>query len=142
MWSWKVTASTPVYCMLGLSENTQHFTHNENALHAVKILDKSQPWLDWIVGNTKNTILSAGSKGIVLVFNDRLLEAPLTFKMTIYSELGTTLTVYSNLESHSITLESGRHEYEITFDRPQDAYNFEAQSGDIRFYDFNMFCKE
>ena len=133
-----IVMDATVYYMLGLSDNTLHYSHNDNALHAVKILDKSKPWLDWIVGNTKNTILSAGNKGIILVFNDRLLDAPLTFTMTIYSEHGTTLKVYSNQETRSITLESGQHEYEITFDKPQDAYNLEAQEGDIRFYGFSM----
>ena len=136
-----IVMDATVYCMLGLSDNVRHFTCDENSLHAVKILDKTQPWLNWIVGNTKNTILNAGKKGIVLVFNEELLNAPLTFAMTIYSEKETTLKIYSNQESHLIELESGRHEYTVTFENPQDAYNFETIQGDIRFYKFDMFRK-
>ena len=127
-----------VYCMLQPSENTQHYTVDEDGLHVIKILDKAKPWLDWVVGNTKNMILSAGDKGIVLVFKDSYLQAPLTFKMTIYSEHETNLSLYSNSEMKTIELKSGKHTYEVTFDNPQDAYNFEAEQGDIRFYGFEL----
>jgi len=128
-----------VYAMLKLSDNTAHRTVNRDSLHLVKILDRTQPWLDCVIGNTTNTILSAGDTGIVLVFQEKYLKSPLTFRMKIFSEEGTSLSFFSGLEEKSVQLEAGMHEYDITFDKPADAYNLKAASGDIRFYGFDLF---
>lgn len=128
-----------VYDMLKLNEeNTQHFTENREALHLVKILDRTQPWLDAVIGNTTNNILSAGVKGILLIFNERYLQSPCTMTFQIKCDQDTKLSIYSNLETRSIQLEAGMHEYEVTFDRPGDAYNFEAETGDIRLYGYEL----
>lgn len=128
-----------VYYMLKLAEdNTSHFTENREALHLVKITDTSKPWLDAIVGNTTNTILSAGDTGILLIFNDRYLQSPCTMKFTIKCDQPTNLKFFSNYEAKMIPLEAGMHEYEFTFDKPANAYNFEAETGDIRLYGFDL----
>ena len=127
-----------VYCMLEPSENTEHFALNENGLHLVRILDKTKPWLKWIVGNTKNTTLHSKDKGILLVFDQHYLQSPLTVTMTIRCEQDDTLSFYSGVEQKSLSLQKGQHQYTVTFEQPQNAYNFEAEKGDIRFFQFEL----
>lgn len=133
-----IVMDATVYAMLKASDNTQHYSLDEDGLHVVKILDPSKPWLDYVVGNTKNTVLSAGDKGILLVFNKQYLQTPLTISMRIYSEKEVQLSFFSSKERKTLAISSGMNEYELRFDQPCDAYNFEAPEGDIRFYRFDL----
>lgn len=128
-----------VYCVLKLAEeNTVHYAENEDALHLVKIADRTKPWLDAVIGNTTNTILAEGEKGILLIFNERYLQSPCTMTFRIRCNQPAKLSMYSNAEYKTIELEPGLHEYEMTFDHPMDAYNFMADAGDIRLYGFDL----
>ena len=128
-----------VFYMLKLAENnTTHFTENEEGLHLVKISDLSKPWLDAVIGNTSNTILSAGETGILLIFNDAYLQSPCTVKLTVKCDQPTTLRFFSSAETKNVSLEEGMHNYEIVFEHPMNAYNFVAESGDIRLYGFDL----
>ena len=125
-----------VYALLKPSKNTKHYSLNDNGLHVVKILDKSKPWLDYAAAVTKNATLNAGDKGVLLIFADQYLHSPFKIMMRIKSEVETELKFNSDLETKTIQLMPGTHEYEIQFDHPADAYNFVAKGGDIRFYKF------
>ena len=129
-----------VYFMLKLAaDNTVHHTVNEDSLHLVSIADRQKPWLDAVIGNTKNTVLAAGNTGILLIFNEQYLQSPCTLKIMIKSEQDNTLNIYSSVETKTVSLDAGLHEYEIVFDHPEDAYNFTAGSGEIRLYGFDLF---
>ena len=127
-----------VYYMLKLSNNTTHFTENEESLHLVRILDKSKPWLDAIIGGTTNAILKAGETGILLIFDNSYLESPFTLTINIRSDHETTMKIYSQSETKDIQLESGLNEYRIDFKHPMDAYNFIVEDEDIRLYGFDI----
>ena len=133
-----IVMDATVYAMLKLSKNTQHYSLDEDGLHIVKIIDPLKPWLEYVVGNTKNTELKAGDKGILLIFSEQYLQAPLRIIMDIYSEKEVELSFYSNKERKTLSIMPGRKSYELQFDRPCDAYNFEAPEGKIRFYHFEL----
>lgn len=125
------------YCMVQLSDNVEHWTTNENSLHLVKIKNPEKPWLDSVIGNTVNTYLEARDTGILLVFNQEYLRSPMTICMKLYCEDTTSLQIYSNHEYKTIQLEAGTHLYEVTFDKPADAYNMIADQT-IRFYGYEL----
>lgn len=122
------------YAMMGLSANTEHLTYNEDGLHLVRILNKQERWLDWVIGNTTNTILEAGDTGILLVFDENLLQSPMTFRFQAKVDSDVVFSIFSDRETKTLQLEAGLHEYEVTFQDPQNAYNFETLSSDLRFY--------
>ena len=125
------------FVLLKPSDNTKHYTLNNNALHVVKILDKSKPWLDYAAAVTANATLNAGDKGVFLIFSEEYLHSSQVLKMRIKSDNETELTFYSSDKAkEKIQLIPGTHEYEIQFDQPSDAYNFVVEGGDIRFYKF------
>ena len=74
------------YAMLKLSENAEHLTFNEDGLHLVKITDKNERWLDWVIGNTENLYLEAGNTGILLIFSDKYIQSPLTFRFKVMAD--------------------------------------------------------
>ena len=128
-----------VYDMLKRSEeNTSHVASGDGTLHLVKIHDKTKPWLDAVIGSTKNFVLAEGDKGILLIFNERYLQSPCTLTIRIKSEAGGLFQIYSNNEIKTQELQTGLHEYQIIFERLADAYNFETDSGEIRLYGFDL----
>jgi len=134
-----IVMDASVYSMLKLSDNTSHLSINPNRLHLVKILDRSKPWVDCVMGNVSSNVLAAGDTGILVIFNESYLSGPLTVHMKIYSEQGTSATMFSNVETHTLQLEPGLHEYDVVFSNPQNAYNFIADSGDIRIDGYDIF---
>ncbi len=128
-----------VYDMLKRSEeNTSHVASEGGALHLIRIRDKTKPWLDAVIGNTKNHVLDAGDTGILLIFNERYLQSPCTLTIQIKSETDGLFSIYSMNETKTQELQAGLHEYQIVFDRPADAYNFETDCGEIRLYGFDL----
>ena len=124
------------FVLLKPSDNTKHYTLNDNALHVLKILDKSKPWLDYVAAVTGNAKLNEGDTGVLLIFSEKYFQASQILKMKIKSENETELTFSSSKEKKKIQLMPGTHEYDIQFDQPTDAYNFVVEGGDIRFYKF------
>ena len=130
------------YMMLKLSDNTEHLTfNNKDGLHLVRIKDKNERWLDWVIGNTQKMTLAAGNKGILLLYNQDYLKSPLTFRFTASVDSDTVFSMNSNLEIKTVQLTAGLHEYEVTFESPQDAYNFNTDAGDLRFYNCELINK-
>lgn len=72
------------------------------------------------------------------MFNEQYLQAPLKIIMNIYSKEEVKLSFYSNKENKTISITPGMNKYELQFDQPCDAYNFEAPEGNIRFYSVEL----
>ena len=133
-----IVADPTVYAVLiPNAANTEHWAADRNGLHLIRITDREKRWLDSAIGNTENATLAKGKKGVLLVMDEERLRTPLTIRLNLRCGEDGELTIYSSSETKDVTLKAGAAAYDITFDKPEDAYNLTATE-DIRFMGYEL----
>ena len=94
--------------------------------------------LDSAIGNVNNRVLKKESTGVLVIFDLKLLEKPLTVRLDINSSRPQNMEVICGNEKKTVALNMGRAWYDITFDRPGDAVNFMLSEEDVKVYGYEL----
>lgn len=108
-----------------------------NALKIVRFTP-GENLFDSIISNVHKQILSPSVTGILLVFGEEYLKGPVRIRFDIESDTEQTFSIFNTRKLHQIPLEKGRSWYEVTFDKPEDAYNFKVDQQNIRLHEYQM----
>ena len=73
-----------------------------------------------------------------MLFNRELLQQPLTIRFDIYSSRPQDMEVSCSNEKKTVKLNVGRSWYDVTFDRPGEAFNFIVSDEDVKVYGYEL----
>ncbi len=93
---------------------------------------------DSIIGEVFNGTLSTNKPGVLLIFNQELLQKSLTIRMEIKSSKAQVMKIFCSKEMKTIELHEGQYWYETTFNKPEDAFNFVVEEENIVFYGYEL----
>lgn len=99
---------------------------------------KGKPMVDSIIGNVRANELAKGSTGILVIYNQDLLDQPLRMRFEIKSSIEQSLTVFSGSETKTVALMPGQAWYEVVFQNPKEAYNFSVNNASINLYQYEL----
>ena len=94
--------------------------------------------VDSTIGQVVNQTLTANKPGILLLYDPALLERPLTIRLDIESGVDQTLKMNHTKKLETVELKQGRSWYEVTFAKPEDAFNFITEEADIQLYGYAL----
>ena len=93
---------------------------------------------DSTIGNVKNKVLSVGTPGILLFYDPALVSHPITISFDIESSKSQVMKIFCSRELQTIDLKEGRDWYEVTFSKPEDAFNFTVEEADIKLHAYKV----
>ena len=127
-----------VFPLVKLSDDgTVKTLFSDNQICIARI-SPDKPMVSSIIGNIKKLELQKGTTGILVIYDTGLLSQPLKMRFNIQSDAAQMFTIFSDSETHSVSLTPGRQWYEIVFDRPQTAYNFSVEEANIILYGYEL----
>ena len=93
---------------------------------------------DSCIGNVDRLELDANRTGILFIYDEDMLDLPLTVRLDIESKIPQPLTMNSTQEMNTIELSEGRSWYEINFKKAEDAFNFIVPDRSIKLYSYEL----
>jgi len=120
---------------------TAEATSDQKLFHVVHFTP-GQRVLDSMIGNVQDYILRKGVPGILRIYDETLIQQPLTIRFDISSKAEQTMEIFCSRELHTIELSKGRSWYETTFNAPEDLFNFTVETDHIDLYAYEIIPQE
>ena len=93
-------------------------------------------WVDSMMANISANVLEKGDTGVLVLFDEKLMNAPLTIRIHIGSPMAATMMITSGAETYTRELAAGKQWIEATFNDPQAAYNFMVNDCNISVFGY------
>lgn len=126
--------------LIEFAPDVEHAASEDNMLHIIRFtkgqrLAKSSMCS---LNSSEMSMITQDSNGVLEVYDEALLSAPLTVRFHLRVSQDTTLSCHTTKEMQTVDIHQGDDWYEITFSRPEKGFNFFIDEGEITIIGYEL----